>query len=238
MKKILVINGSPRGKNGNTQFIIRHFLEGCEKEGAQTETIYLKDKNIHSCRGCFTCWIKTPGKCAIKDDMEELIEKVNNSDVVVYATPLYYYTFSGIMKNFIDRLLPRCRGELVKTENGSYSHDLRKTDKAPIKSVLISNCGFPGRNNFKALSETFKLWHRNSDNIAGNILISQGGLLAEIDHNEMLTKIYTPLINALQSAGAQVVKNGCIDKNTQELLDKQYISDDIYVQNANQNWAD
>ena len=58
----------------------------------QSFSIYLKDKDIKHCSGCFTCWTKTPGKCIHKDDMEELLHKISQADVIVYATPLYYYT--------------------------------------------------------------------------------------------------------------------------------------------------
>ena len=87
--KIIALNGSPRGHKGNTEVILKQFLKGCESAGAKTETIYLKDKNIKHCCGCFTCWEKTPGKCIYKDDMEDLLVKVSKADIIVYATPLY-----------------------------------------------------------------------------------------------------------------------------------------------------
>ena len=71
--KVLAINGSPRGQFGNTEVLLKPFLEGCAEAGAEIETIYLKDKEIKHCIGCFTCWTKTPGKCIHKDDMEELL---------------------------------------------------------------------------------------------------------------------------------------------------------------------
>ena len=98
--KILAINGSPRGESGNTEVILKPFLKGCEEAGAEIETIYLKDKDIKHCSGCFTCWTKTPGKCIHKDDMEELLHKISQADIMVYATPLYYYTVTGHYERF------------------------------------------------------------------------------------------------------------------------------------------
>ena len=104
--KVLAINGSPRGAIGKYRGFLKPFLKGCEEAGAEIETIYLKDKDIKHCSGCFTCWTKTPGKCIHKDDMEELLDKISQADIMVYATPLYYYTVTGIMKDFMDRMIP------------------------------------------------------------------------------------------------------------------------------------
>ena len=104
--KMLAINGSPRGENGNTEVILRSFLKGAEEAGAGTEVIYLKDKTINHCLGCFSCWIRTPGICVQKDDMSEIIERMKSSDMMVYAMPLYVYTVPGLFKDFLDRLIP------------------------------------------------------------------------------------------------------------------------------------
>ena len=104
--KVLAINGSPRGENGNTEELLKPFLKGCEESDAEVEIVYLKDKDIKHCNGCFTCWTKTPGKCIHKDDMEELLNKISQADIMVYATPLYYFTVTGMMKDFMDRMLP------------------------------------------------------------------------------------------------------------------------------------
>ena len=99
--KILVVNGSPRGAQGNTAFLTRAFIEGATEAGAQCEAVYLKDKQIDPCVGCFACWFKTPGVCVHKDDMPALLDQMRQSDVIVYATPLYVYTVTGIMKDFM-----------------------------------------------------------------------------------------------------------------------------------------
>jgi len=80
--KILAIQGSPRPKASNTEILLREFLKGAQSQGAETETIYLKDKDIHSCVGCYTCWAKTPGICIFKDDMPELLEKVRRCEKI------------------------------------------------------------------------------------------------------------------------------------------------------------
>jgi len=95
--KVLAINGSPRGPRGNTDRILQPFLEGAREAGAETETIYLKDKKINYCLGCFTCWTKTPGVCVHQDDMPKLLEKMRQAHVLVYASPLYIFTVTAQM---------------------------------------------------------------------------------------------------------------------------------------------
>ncbi|BCZ45634.1 flavodoxin family protein [Clostridium gelidum] len=231
--KVLAINGSPKGQFGNTEVILKPFLEGCTEAGAEIEIIYLKDKKIKHCIGCFNCWTKTPGKCIHKDDMEELLEKISKSDIMVYATPLYYYTVTGIMKDFMDRMLPLNNREIVKVGD-SYSHPSRLKRGVPVKTVLISNCGFPGEYNFSGLLETFKVMTKG--NLAAYILCGQGGILSSVNKNDMLKKMYAPFFSALRSAGKEVVNLGYIEAETQAIIDKEVIDPEIYVKNANRGW--
>lgn len=230
--KILAINGSPRGEKGNTEVILKPFLKGCEEAGAETEIVYLKDKNIKHCSGCFTCWTKTPGKCIHKDDMEELLQKILESDIIVYATPLYYFTVTGIMKDFMDRMLPLNNREIVK-KGENYTHP-KRFGKASAKSVLISNCGFPGQYNFSGLVETFKVMTKG--NLAGTILCAQGGILQDVNMDDMVKKLYAPFLSALVSAGKEIVNYGYIKDETQAILDKDIIDPEIYIKNANSSW--
>lgn len=230
--KILAINGSPKGQYGNTEVLLKPFLEGCMEAGAEVETIYLKDKNIEHCSGCFTCWTKTPGKCIHKDDMEELLDKISQADIMVYATPLYYYTVTGLMKDFMDRMLPLVKKDIIKVGE-TYQHPKRLTKEIPQKHVLISNCGFPGEYNFSGLLETFKVMTKG--NLAAAILCGQGGILGSVNKNEMLKKMYTPFLRALGSAGNEVVNLGYIKPETQVIIDKDVIDSEIYVKNANRS---
>ncbi|MCD4708946.1 MAG: flavodoxin family protein [Candidatus Sabulitectum sp.] len=231
--KIVAFNGSPRGSAGNTHIMVENFLAGAEKAGAETENILLVEKNIGYCRGCFACWLKTPGKCVVRDDMEELLEKFS-SDIVVFATPLYVDNVTGIMKNFMDRMIPRLEPFFDKDENGECKHSER-TGHSP-GFVVISNCGFPEMAHFQVLKLLFKRVARNAGSrITAEIYRDGGGLLA----NPM--PILKPFLHhykkLLQKAGGEVVTGGRISDKTQAKLEKPIVPPEQYIRTANKSFA-
>lgn len=104
-KKVLVISSSPR-KGGNSELLCDQFMMGAQEAGHQAEKIRLKDKEINYCTGCGTCF-NGGSPCPQKDDMAEILEKMIAADVLVMATPVYFYTMCGQMKTFIDRVCSR-----------------------------------------------------------------------------------------------------------------------------------
>ena len=103
-KNILVLSGSFR-KHGNSDLLCDEFIRGATDAGHQTEKIHLNDKQINYCRGCGVC--NATHKCIQKDDMAEILDKMVKADVIVMATPVYFYTMNGQMKTLIDRTVPR-----------------------------------------------------------------------------------------------------------------------------------
>ena len=146
---ILVINGSPRGKGSNSRKLTAAFLEGVKQETeragdtVRTEELQVNQMDIKPCLGCFGCWGKTPGTCCIRDDMQEVIDKLLWADVTVWSFPLYYYTVPGSLKNLIDRQLPMVLPFMADREDGigNGSHPPRY-DMGVKRTVVISTCGF------------------------------------------------------------------------------------------------
>lgn len=101
-KQIFILAGSPR-KNGNSAALCRAFARGAEESGHQVETIFLRDKKIGYCQACYHC--KNSGVCAIKDDMADILEKIKAADVIVMASPVYFYSIDAQMKALIDRIV-------------------------------------------------------------------------------------------------------------------------------------
>jgi multimeric flavodoxin WrbA len=103
MKKVLIISTSLR-LNSNSELLAHAFENGAEAAGNQVTFLSLRDKTIGFCRGCLAC--QKTLKCRIDDDAVEIAQMVKESDVLVFATPIYYYEMSGQMKTLLDRLNP------------------------------------------------------------------------------------------------------------------------------------
>ena len=230
MINILAIQGSPRGRESNTEIILRKFLEGAISVGAQAETIYLKEKKVRPCIGCYTCWTKTPGVCAIKDDMAGLLEKVCECHIIIYATPLYIYTVSALLKAFQERLIPLLDPHLIKIGDAHRHPNRYETNR---RMVLVSNCGFPEIRHFDALRRMFRhIEESGSMPLVGEILVPSGELVRQ----ESLKDLWKDTFEALFRAGVEVVKNGQVSKEAEEIIQKPVLSPDDIAEMANIWW--
>jgi len=104
-KTVLVLSASPR-KGGNSDLLCDQFVKGAQEAGHQVEKIFLGDKAISYCIGCETC-MQNGGICVQDDDMEEILQKMIDADVLVLATPVYFYSMDAQMKTVIDRTVAR-----------------------------------------------------------------------------------------------------------------------------------
>ena len=99
-KKVLILSTSPR-RGSNSEALAEAFAGGAREAGHEVGLIALSGKDLRFCQGCFAC--QKTGKCVIKDDMQEIVPKMEQADVLVFATPIYYYEMSGQMKTLLDR---------------------------------------------------------------------------------------------------------------------------------------
>ena len=104
-KRVLILSSSPR-RNGNSDTLCNEFMRGAQETGNQVEKIFLKDKRINYCTGCSVCSMYQK-PCPQKDDAAEIVEKMIEADVIVMATPVYFYAMSAQMKTMIDRCCAR-----------------------------------------------------------------------------------------------------------------------------------
>lgn len=215
--KILAFNSSPRKNKGATDIVLDKFLEGVKDAGGEVEKIYLNDKKINKCKGCFGCWTKTPGKCVFQnDDMPEILEKMEKADIVVFATPLYHFSMTSDMKIIMEKTLPLLEPYLIKDKELT-THPRRNKEKQD-KWVIISVCGFPEIDHFQSLDLNFEQ-------------------IARAYKAKIIGKIYRPSSEALKSgapvfnsylkncylAGKEVIENGEVKKETQKKLYKDFI---------------
>lgn len=103
-KRVLILSGSPR-KGGNSDLLCDEFAKGAAELGNEVEKIRVAEKNIGFCRGCYAC--KDNGKCVIKDDMADVLQKMIDADVIVLASSVYFYSIDAQLKAVIDRTVAR-----------------------------------------------------------------------------------------------------------------------------------
>ena len=114
-KKVLILSGSPR-KDGNSDILCNEFMRGAAESGNEVEKIRVAEKRIGFCTGCYAC--RNTGVCAIKDDMAEVMQKLIDADVIVLASPVYFYSIDAQLKALIDRTV--CRWTEVKDKEFYY----------------------------------------------------------------------------------------------------------------------
>lgn len=131
-KKIVILNGSPR-RNGNTSALVQKFTEGAESVGNTVTEFFLSKMDIHFCKGCFGGHSSRECPCVQKDDMAQIYPAVRECDVVVLATPLYYWNMSGQLRTAIDRLFALEEGD---------GNLLRGHDRAGVLLMAAEGNGF------------------------------------------------------------------------------------------------
>jgi multimeric flavodoxin WrbA len=137
MKNVLIISASPR-KNGNSDTLCDRFAQGAKESGNSVEKVFLATKNIGYCRGCGVC--NSTHKCVQKDDMAEILDKMVNADVIVLATPVYFYTMDGQMKTFIDRTVPRYTE--ISNKDFYFIMTAADTEKSSLNRTVEAFRGF------------------------------------------------------------------------------------------------
>ena len=137
-KRILIISSSPR-KGGNSETLAAAFAKGAQEAGHQVVTVFLREKQVGFCKGCFAC-LKL-GHCVIQDDAVEIAAKMHDADVLVFATPVYYYCVSGQLKTMLDRANP-----------------LFDTDYAFTKAYLLATAAEDAPETFEGAEKAVQGW--------------------------------------------------------------------------------
>lgn len=232
--KVLVINGSPKGKKSNTIKLTDAFIKGMQSAGdVEVQTVTIVEKDIKGCMGCFSCWGATPGRCIIKDDMDAIREQVLWADVVLESYPLYFFGMPGQMKTFTDRMVPFTQsylGESAEGKTGGF-HEMRFGIESK-KMILISTCGYT---NSKIIYDSLL---KEYDCFCGNgnytfIANPQGELFGI----PMFDEITAVRLKKLEEAGAQYVKNaGSIDAKLIDQIGQEMIPSRAFGKILEANW--
>lgn len=236
---VLLINGSPQGKNSNSLKLAYSFIEGLKSEYANNgkeisiEELHVASMNIDACKGCFACWKKTPGICCIKDDMKAVIGKQLEADIILWSFPLYYFNVPGILKNLIDRQLPMSLPFMSSREDGygSGSHDSRYNMEGK-RHVLISTCGFySAKGNYDSVLRMF-------DHFLGKVnyetVFCGQGELFRVKELSARTEEY---LDAVKVAGAEYAATGMISAKTDAVLRTLLYPREVFEKMADASWG-
>lgn len=136
-KKVLVISSTPR-RGGNSDVLCGQFIAGAQEAGHRAEKIFLADRKISYCTGCGVC--NDTHKCVIKDDMADVLDKMIKADVIVLATPVYFYSMAGQLKTMIDRTVPRYAE--IKNKDFYFIISAADTSKKNMERTLEALRGF------------------------------------------------------------------------------------------------
>ncbi len=222
--KVMALNSSPRGEDQSmTALMLNRLVKGMREGGAEVNVVHLRNRKINPCVGCFTCWTKTPGQCIHSDDMTvDLFPKWMDSDVVIYATPLYHYTMNATLKAFIERTLPSLE-PFFKLHDGRMYHPLRY--KIP-GVVMLSVAGMPDLKHFSALSANI------------NYMLSPPGrtLLAEIYRPaaEMMSSPFLQekaedILKATTQAGEELARSMRISPDTLQRITQPIMEEEAFA---------
>ena len=218
--KILVFNGSPKKEKSDVMHITRAFLEGMS-EGSFVNAV---EKHIEYCTGCFAC-MHNGGACIHDDDMRAILEKILESDLLVFSFPLYCYGMPAPLKAIIDRILPLSSMAMVKVGD-RYEH-VGQADFSHLRYVMICGCGFPNsRHNFEPAVAQFKL------------LFPDGHTIITVPESPMFSApeaaaVTEPRLALVKKAGAQFAKSGEIDPALLAEIGSPMIPEEVYAKIVN-----
>lgn len=239
--KILLINGSPKGKRSNSLKLAYSFIEGFkneytdneERESISIDELHVASMEIAACKGCFACWQKTPGVCCIKDDMQTVIRKLIEADLILWSFPLYYFNVPGILKNLIDRQLPMSLPFMSSKQDGygSGSHDSRY-DMEGKRHVLISTCGFYSADgNYDSVLRMFD--HLLGKGNYTTIFCGQG----ELFRVKELSARTDEYLSTVKCAGSEYAMTGTISEETDAILHTLLYPRDVFEKMADASWG-
>lgn len=215
LMKVLAINGSPHKDEGNTAMILGPFLEGMKEEGCDVEVLFVKDLDIKPCNADMSCWFANPGTCYQLDDMQMVLPKIKEADVIVWASPVYYSGMTGPLKILMDRQLPL-----------SIVRNRAKKQKV----VLVSTCSAWELSVFDPLIVQMKALYGNPEEgyeFAGALLRPMADSMREMikaGETAMVDRVFL----AAKKAGSQLAKEGKISEDLSQQVSRELMPRDAY----------
>jgi hypothetical protein len=193
--KILAFNASPRKSQGTTDILMEAFIEGAKESNAEVEKHHIVDLDIRGCKGCFTCWWKTPGKCVHRDDMDWILPKISDADILLLGTPIYGRNVTNYLQRLLERTFSFTLPDM-ESRDGNTAHPSRIRRFPHL--VLCATCGFPDVSNFSHVRALYQT--------AVHILLPASQIIFSTDGKEYLSDFLeaTRLTGQKMSRGEEI----------------------------------
>lgn len=231
---ILVLEGSPKGKNSRTLQLTKKFIEGVKaaKSDCTVKVIHLQDAKIEPCSGCMVCWKKTSGKCIIDDDAMAIRDKYIAADLVIWSFPLYIYGAPSQTKACMDRLVfSSLMPQMYYDKDGVVRHPWRFKGRHE-KQVLISTCGFPQiEHNYDALLAQMNIINANITNI-----LCCGSAALHLPVFEAYRDRVKAYLNDVKQAGFEYIRYDAISRPLSDRLKEPLVPPEKYMELFNSLW--
>jgi multimeric flavodoxin WrbA len=202
---------------GNTAMILNPFLEGMKEDGCEVEVFYTKKLSINPCNGDLSCWFVNPGVCIHKDDMQMLLPRIKEADVIVWASPVYYSGLTGPLKNLMDRQLPLI-GEILTGQS------------KPKKAVLVSTCSDWELSMFDPLLAQMKGLYAHPEagqEFAGALLRPMAEGMKEMAKAGE-TRLVDGVLQAAREAGRRLAREGVIPEELSRQVSRELMPKAVY----------
>jgi multimeric flavodoxin WrbA len=216
--KILAINGSHRGRRGLTHTLLEEIRQGVEEAGGQWEEAVLADHTILQCLGCEVCHTeKSYLRCVLeeKDDVKAIQEKMAGADIIIFATPVYVFTMTGLLKKFLDRI--NATGDYLKlrlSKKGLLFHHINPV-VCSKPFALVTVCGNIEKETSRNVVSYFRTYSRFMDAPQIGTLVRTAAMLL---HNKTAQELpaKTAVLGGFRQAGRDLVLYGRIGRKARK----------------------
>ncbi|MBN1309309.1 MAG: NAD(P)H-dependent oxidoreductase [Chitinispirillaceae bacterium] len=213
--KMLLIKAFPRN-NGFTRYCNDLFIRGVEQTGITVTVIDIVRADINPCRGCFSCWCSTPGRCIQHDGMKRILDAFLDCDLLVCATPLYAYGVSSYLKMFLERTMPLLTpGVTFTAASGIDRNKIRFPDRGPRSMAAIITGGLGARSHACGAVASLRSYAEGMNMTFAGALVRNESYLLQF--SDIKPKTIKTIETAFEQAGRMFALEGTIDR---ELIEK------------------
>ncbi len=202
---ILVLNGSPRGSKSVTAKLLASLSAGLSRGGADVTQCSVCSMKIAPCTGCLACMHRTPGICAVRDDMEEIYGALKKADLLVVGTPVYVDGMTSQMKAVMDRSVACLQPFLTRDKAGRIRHPFNW--KMPGRFLLVSTSGFPENETFGPLIASFRAGAANfGAEVVAEVCVP-GSVALQVEPGKLSAHL-----GLIEELGKELAEGGRIDE--------------------------